>query len=90
MGIYRLTMKAGSDNIRESSMQDVIKRIRTKNIKVIIYEPFIEEPLFYDSKIVNDLDQFIMMSDIILTNRFHKDLKNCPKEIFTRDLFGED
>ena len=90
LGVYRLTMKAGSDNIRESSMQDVIKRIRTKNIKVIIYEPFIEEPLFYDSKIVNDLDQFIMMSDIILTNRFHKDLKNCPKEIFTRDLFGED
>lgn len=90
VGIYRLTMKFGSDNIRESSMQGVIKRIEAKGIEVIIYEPFIEDLLFFNSRIEKDLDEFIRISDVILTNRYHSDLDGCRSKIFTRDIFGSD
>ncbi len=90
VGIYRLTMKFGSDNIRESSMQSVIKRIKAKGIEVVIYEPFIEDLLFFHSRVINDLEEFIKSSDIILTNRYHLDLEGCRNKIFTRDLFGSD
>ena len=90
VGIYRLTMKFGSDNIRESSMQGVIKRIEAKGIEVIIYEPFIEDLLFFNSRIEKDLDEFIRISDIILTNRNHSELDGCRSKVFTRDIFGSD
>ena len=90
VGIYRLTMKSGSDNIRESSMQGVIKRIKAKGIEVVIYEPFIVDLLFFHSRVINDLEKFIQSSDIILTNRYHPDLEGCRNKIFTRDLFGSD
>ncbi len=90
VGIYRLTMKFGSDNIRESSMQGVIKRIEAKGIEVIIYEPFIEDLLFFNSRIEKDLDEFIRISDVIVTNRYHSDLDRCRSKIFTRDIFGSD
>jgi UDPglucose 6-dehydrogenase len=90
VGIYRLTMKFGSDNIRESSMQGVIKRIEAKGIEVIIYEPFIEDSLFFNSRIEQDLDEFIRISDIIVTNRSHSDLDGCRSKLFTRDIFGSD
>ena len=90
VGIYRLTMKFGSDNTRESSIQGVIKRIEAKGIEVVIYEPFIKDLLFFNSRIEKDLDEFIRISDIILTNRSHSDLDGCRNKIFTRDIFGND
>ena len=90
VGIYRLIMKSGSDNIRESSMQGIIKRIKAKGIEVIIYEPYISEQQFFNSKLINNLNKFIERSDIILTNRWHKDLVGFEHKIFTRDLYGKD
>jgi UDPglucose 6-dehydrogenase len=90
VGIYRLIMKSGSDNIRESSMQGIIKRIKAKGIKVIIYEPYISEQQFFNSKLINNLNKFIASSDIILTNRWHRDLEGFEHKIFTRDLYEKD
>ena len=90
VGIYRLIMKSGSDNIRESSMQGIIKRIKSKGIKVIIYEPYISEQEFFNSKLINNLNKFIERSDIILTNRWHKELDGHEDKIFTRDLYEKD
>ena len=90
VGIYRLIMKQGSDNIRESSLQGVIKRIKAKGIKVIIYEPLIKDELFFNSKIVKTLAELKTQADVILTNRQDDVLEDVKEKVFTRDCFGGD
>ena len=90
IGVYRLVMKKGSDNIRESSLQGVIKRIKAKGIKVVIFEPLIKDDLFFNSKIVKSVEELKLESDIILANRFDKVLEDVKDKVFTRDCFGGD
>ena len=90
IGIYRLAMKEGSDNIRESSVQGVIKRLKSKNIKVIIYEPLIKEKLFDDHEVYTDLDKFKKDTDLIVCNRNSPELNDVQDKIFTRDIFQQD
>ena len=90
VGVYRLTMKSGSDNFRASAIQGVIDRVRSKGIKVVIYEPTLEDSLFNGCDVINNFEDFEDMSDIILVNRIDNDLKKHKKKIYTRDLFVRD
>jgi len=89
VGIYRLIMKSGSDNYRSSSVQGIMKRIKAKGIKVIVYEPFLEKEFFH-SKVINDLKEFKKLSDIIVVNRMTDEIRDVEKKIYTRDLFNSD
>ena len=88
VGIYRLVMKAGSDNFRQSSIQGIMKRLKAKGIEVIVYEPVLEEDHFFHSPVIRDLTAFKEASDLIVANRVTDDIVDVSDKIFTRDLFG--
>ena len=90
VGIYRLTMKSGSDNFRASAIQEIIERLKLEGVDIVIYEPTLNKDTFNGCKVIKDFKEFSNKSDVILANRFEEELKEVEEKVYTRDLFRRD
>ena len=90
VGVYRITMKSGSDNFRASAIQEIIEGLKLEGVEVIIYEPTLKTEQFNDCKVINDFEEFSNKSDVILANRLEEELKSVKDKVYTRDLYSRD